>query len=668
MRKILILCLSFLLIIIRGNLFSQTSCLLSEKICNSILNEYSGERTLDLIREIAKYNRIDGSPGYHKSALLLKEKLEEIGLDKINIEEFISDGTNKYFSLRSRYGWDAKKGELWIVDPETGQQKVKLADFSEVNTSLANYSISVDTVTEVVDIGNGLDDEDYQNKDIKGKIVLTSSPPYLIQEKAVGEYGAKGIISYWTDPNRTHLPTLINWLDTNNNWTENRTFGFILSFENGLKLKKLLQEKKKLKVHAVVNADLIYSKLENLTAIIPGTRYPDEELLLIAHLCHYKPGANDNASGSASLFEIASTIKELVRKRIIPPPQRTIRFMWVPENYGTVAHLSAHPDFSKKTIACINMDMVGENLKKCDSIFRIFRTPDSIPTYLNDLVVNLTRYIDTRIIRSPTGGYYYFNYRVMPAIYGSDHYWINDGGIGVPAVSLVHWPDNFYHTHQDTPDKCDPVELKRVGFIALGSIIFLANINPQQTIALTEEVAAQGIKRISESSRKGIQALSRIDSDNLDRLFYLVQNKINFTIDREKNAVLSTKIFIKNEDYRNYIDNIARRVESTGNNIKTNTVKYYEFLCSRFGKEPRVRALTETEKEADRIIPKRTKLFLSALWKNYLKEANIPEEDFKTVDDFVSSMKDANMKIYEIMNFIDGKRTLLEIRDRVSTE
>jgi len=144
--------------------------------------------------------------------------------------------------MRSRFGWDARKGELWLVDPETNEEISKLADFSEVNTSLANYSISIDTVTGIVDIGDGLADENYTNRDIAGKIVLTSSEIAAIQEKAVGVYGALGIISYWSNPQLSHMPELINWLDTYNNWTENRTFGFVLSREQGLKLKERLKE------------------------------------------------------------------------------------------------------------------------------------------------------------------------------------------------------------------------------------------------------------------------------------------------------------------------------------------------------------------------------------------------------------------------------------------
>ena len=121
--------------------------------------------------------------------------------------------------MRSRFGWDAKIGELWLIDPETGSTVEKLADFSETSTSLANYSVSIDSIAKIVDIGKGLSDDDYEGKNIEGNIVLTSSMISAVQDKAVGEHRALGIISYWSNPQLDHLPTLINWLDTKNNWT-----------------------------------------------------------------------------------------------------------------------------------------------------------------------------------------------------------------------------------------------------------------------------------------------------------------------------------------------------------------------------------------------------------------------------------------------------------------
>ena len=51
---------------------------------------------------------------------------------------------------------------------------------------------------------------------------------------------------------------------------------------------------------------------------------------------------------------------------------------------------------------------------------------------------------------------------------GSDHVILSDPSIGVPTPMLIQWPDRFYHTSADTPDRTDPGSLARAGSLAAG--------------------------------------------------------------------------------------------------------------------------------------------------------------------------------------------------------
>ncbi|NIW11051.1 MAG: DUF4910 domain-containing protein, partial [Gammaproteobacteria bacterium] len=120
------------------------------------------------------------------------------------------------------------------------------------------------------------------------------------------------------------------------------TFGFSITKRQGNQLRALLKQKKTVTLKAIVDAKLFPGKLDIITATIKGKTKPNQEIFLIAHLCHPKPSANDNASGSGLLLEIARTIIALIQKGKIPQPKRTIRFFWVPEIYGTIAYLHKH--------------------------------------------------------------------------------------------------------------------------------------------------------------------------------------------------------------------------------------------------------------------------------------------------------------------------------------
>ncbi|MGB9590087.1 MAG: hypothetical protein ACPL68_04305, partial [Candidatus Hydrothermia bacterium] len=51
-----------------------------------------------------------------------------------------------------------------------------------------------------------------------------------------------------------------------------------------------------------------------------------------------------------------------------------------------------------------------------------------------------------------------------------DHYILSDPTIGVPTTMIGHWPDLYYHSSQDTPDKVSPDEMTIVGAVASAAI------------------------------------------------------------------------------------------------------------------------------------------------------------------------------------------------------
>jgi len=98
---------------------------------------------------------------------------------------------------------------------------------------------------------------------------------------------------------------------------------------------------------------------ETLVATIAGRDPAAGEIVYSCHLDHEKPGANDNASGCAANLEIARTLKLLIDAKRIPPPARTIRFIWPSEMTGTIAYLTKYPEIAGRIRAAIHLDMVG---------------------------------------------------------------------------------------------------------------------------------------------------------------------------------------------------------------------------------------------------------------------------------------------------------------------
>ena len=124
---------------------------------------------------------------------------------------------------------------------------------------------------------------------------------------------------------------------------------------------------------------------ETLIATIPGTDPSTGEIVFSCHLDHQKPGANDNASGCSANLEIARTLKTLIDAKRIPPPTRTIRFIWPSEMTGTIAYLSKYPEIAARIRAAVHLDMVGGDPFITKSILHVTRSPWSLATVTDDV-------------------------------------------------------------------------------------------------------------------------------------------------------------------------------------------------------------------------------------------------------------------------------------------
>ena len=96
--------------------------------------------------------------------------------------------------------------------------------------------------------------------------------------------------------------------------------------------------------------------------------------MLVAHV--QEPGANDNASGCGTLLAAALAIQDGIRRGSIPPPARTITFLWVDEISGSGQWVKDHPDQLKGVVAMLSLDMTGEDTAKTGGTFLIEKEPD----------------------------------------------------------------------------------------------------------------------------------------------------------------------------------------------------------------------------------------------------------------------------------------------------
>jgi len=643
--------------------------LISLPLEQALIRELSGISAKEYITQITAYDRTTVA-GYQAAMKLIDTHLREMGIKDVRIESYRGLPEEMHFAPKRLdwwppLGWQVHKAQLWL---EPGE---KLADYQIQPITLARYSRSANLTAEAVFVGPGTNAEDYANVNVKDKVVVATGDAGTVCDQAVVKREALGVViarvafeNSETDRGLGY-PAMIGWqvLNPETKDIKRPNFAFSLSSETGNRLIGLIQAGKKPRLRVDIDADVFQTSQDVLTALLPGSD-PSREVLFVAHLDHPRPSANDNGSGSGLLVELARCLLTLANEGVFKP-RYSIRFLWVTEGEGTLGYIQSHPDISQRVIAAINLDMVGEEVFKTHSILRINRTPDSLPSFLNDVVLNMVRRVDALDLRSPLGTREFFNFRVMPASADSDHNMLNDGGVHVPAVMLSHNPDDFHHTNLDTPDKVDPTELKRVGFISAATAIFISTAGEKESQALAATIYNQAQARLAEVQRQAAALLLVASPPELENVLRLCETKLHFVVARELATLDSARALGTNGGSERFYVELAQQLGASESSGRSMLAALY---LARAGQPASTVAPTTLEKQMEAIVPQTAIPFLHNLWEEAMDKSRLTTEEQQWLGDFTKRLDLSEMRIPELLNFVDGRRNLWDIAQSTATE
>ena len=519
---------------------ANQATLLPDTVIAALSQELSGETAKRNLEYISRQHRMRGSRGFRSAAEHIVKQLHEYGIKNARIEQFPADGKRFYGTQKSRPPWDAQFAELWELREENGSwtRHTRLASWDAMPVTLAQDSESGEATAELIDVNNGTSESDYAGKDVRGKIVLVASQPGAVVPLAVERFGAAGIVSYaqnqrtaWWAENEN----LVRWghLDT---FAAKPAFAFMISLKQARNFHTRLARGDKIRLHAIVRAGKHPGFYDVATATIPGAdpTLRNEEIAFSCHLDHQRPGANDNASGSVAILEVARTLNKLIDEGKIARPARTIRFIWPPEIEGTIALLNARPEIASRIKAVIHMDMVGGG-PETKAIFHVTRGPASMPSFVNDVAEHFGQFVNEQSAEfaggasvpypmfAPEGGKEPLQAEMAEFSLGSDHQVYTDTSFGIPAIYLNDWPDRYIHTNFDTPANVDPTKLKRAAFIGAASAYFLANVKPEDASSILRLLQSHSLRRTSTMLARR-SALPAVEAANLTR-FHLANER-----------------------------------------------------------------------------------------------------------------------------------------------
>lgn len=428
-------------------------------LLETVRAEASGDRALESVRALSRFHRVQASPGYDRAAEWLAGQLESYGYG-VEIETVAGDGRTRILGQLMPEGWECAHALGTLVD---GGARERLCDYAAEKLSLVLRSAPVRGRFPIIALADGTRPEDYAGIEVRGKVVLTRGAVERVHELAVVERGGAGILFH----GRRLVPPVRDRFDdpdaltyTSFWWGEGapRGWGFVVSPRTGERLLERLRDGAMLELEADIQSRAFPTSIPLVSTRLPGTT--PGEVLVMAHLCHPQPSANDNASGAAAALEAARVLSVLRARGAFGDHGRSVRFLWVPEITGTYAWLGQDATRARGTVAALNLDMVGEDQERCGSTFLLEHPPCFAASFAEELLLRIrAQAVDWVPSFSGPGHYSMTRLGEVPFSGGSDHYVLIDPATGIPCPMLIQWPDRYYHSSHDTPDKTSPASL-----------------------------------------------------------------------------------------------------------------------------------------------------------------------------------------------------------------
>ncbi len=276
----------------------------------------------------------------------------------------------------------------------------------------------------------------------------------------------------------------------------------------------------------------------------------------------------------------------------------------------------------RRTLCDINLDMVGVDLAKSMAFFCFMRTTYGNPHYVNDVMENVFRYVgetnrsyvtngmtgqlNKRIV-APSGSEQPMPWYAGTHFGSSDHEVFNDWGVGVPGIVLNTWPDQWYHTSEDRPDKLDATQLKRAVAVTAAAAWVIATADDRMAGQIAAEIVGNAAGRIGHQLARGLEEMKRATAETFPAVYKKVRAYIEAAAINERATLDSVAQLASDKaGFTAFLD--GQKAAVTG--IEQGGLKAIDaemrLACRLAGTAPVVLKPGDLEKKAAAIVPKPT--------------------------------------------------------------
>lgn len=456
--------------------------------------------------------RTSGSDAEHRTADYLAEKMEEIGLKNV---EKIPVTVDK---------WQYNDASLTIDGTDIDLMPVSY---------MVNGTDDKGITAEIVDCGTGFA-EDYEDKDVKGKIALVGVDQY--NESWIGgyiyeayEHGAKALVTYDLDGYGRYSDDDHQIQDV---CAEDVMPTAIITMSEYKRIKKALDEGHN-KANLVIDSVMEEGKGTSYDVVgyIPGKSH-DQQIIFAGHYDMYFTGFQDDCSAIGTIMSMAKT---MIDSGYVPENDIVVvahgaeewgatgtEFDWTRGAYELINNV--HPEWASKTLAMFNFEL--DAFDDGGDTFMI----TSVPEYAT-LVKNL---VDEGVLDGAVK-----DYEKGISAETFDTTTMEDGisyrGAGVPYFlnttdtcsgstsedGEYTWSQLHYHTESDNTDTYSEKVMK-ANIAVFGSIAIAIDQLPAMTLDMQAT-----IDDLSESFNEDLAEEAGVSKEDWENALAVFQKKVD---------------------------------------------------------------------------------------------------------------------------------------------
>jgi hypothetical protein len=330
----------------------------------------------------------------------------------------------------------------------------------------------------------------------------------------------------------------------------------------------------------------------------------EPEMLITAQL----PAPKQDASDLANTLEIARALTKLINAGHLPKPKRSLRFWWVTESSNQRQYLGDDPAI----LYHVNQDML-QGLTRMQNVTYL---PFSRWHWVNDVIETVVAFV----VKSKELG-----------------------------VTFTHWPNDSIHTSDSDLTNIDRTQLQRNAFAVAAIGFTVANADEKSLPIIANEFYGRATIRLSEDFKVASTLLTTANESNKVERYKQSLNQIQEAIKREEMAINALPQITKAA--RPVMSEMRDGLKRTADGLILNLRSRYVTLFNE--SSPGQIPLSAKETELLSVVPQ-----LIAGPKDWLTKRsqikNIPKLN--------------SLIAFEILNFVDGNRTGLDIYNAVSAE